>query len=282
MVIKTLLKTVDAGSTVLTFTDEECTDDMIYDVYVDDIAVLPTNVTVVNHTVTVNFKEAQTSAVQVKIVINALEGSLDASDIPYDATDTSLTADNVEDAIDELDNNISANVSDIEQLQLDMVQAQSDIAGKAETFTVNESINLSEGRVLSTEASIIPFDNSLIGIVSDDVQGAIEEAYNHTGTDPTITTYSDNGVVAQKQGKLVILSVSGSYNLLPNTTNVLTNLPADYRPVVTCSFTSHDANVATFNGTRITVNSDGRVYESGFLLSGNNIGLNGNIAYFTN
>ena len=161
MVIKVIEKLVHAGQNSITFTDSECDDTMIYDVFVNDLQLFPTDVTVSEHTVTINFKDATQDNLYIKIVVNALEGSLDASDIPYDATDTSLTSDNVEDAIDELDNNISANVADIEQLQLDVVAVQ------------NQVDNLN--------AAAIPFDNTLSGMLSDDVQGAIEEAYNHGG-----------------------------------------------------------------------------------------------------
>lgn len=176
MVVKVIEKLVPAGQASITFNDSECDDTMIYDVFVNDLQLFPTDVRVSEHTVTINFKESSLDNLYVKIVVNALEGSLDASDIPYDSTDTSLTSDNVEDAIDELDNNISANVADIEQLQLDVVAVQ------------NQVDNLN--------AADIPFDNTLSGMISDDVQGAIEEVFQSVsnGKELIASAITDKGI----------------------------------------------------------------------------------------
>lgn len=71
---KVIEKTLQSGSNILEVTDAALNNDSIFEVYTDDVNVIPVNVSVSGTTASITFDSKPTTATGVKIFINNLDG----------------------------------------------------------------------------------------------------------------------------------------------------------------------------------------------------------------
>lgn len=168
--IKRLTQTLSAGSTSLTFTDSMINNNSVIEVYADSIDVYPTALSQSGTSVTVQFDEQQ-AAHSILLLINNIvslsdptlatlldvdlgtlseddiltydetvdkwvnAGARTAADISYDNTDSGLTAENVQDAIDE----VFQSVSDGKELIADAITDKGVPTSATDTFATMAS-----------------------------------------------------------------------------------------------------------------------------------------------
>ena len=105
-------------------------------------------------------------------------GTITASDVTYDNTTSGLTADDVQEAIDEIEGQIGGLSYDASDISYD------NTTSGLTADDVQEAIDEIEGQIgsLSYDASDISYDNTTSGLTADDVQEAIDEVNGNLDT----------------------------------------------------------------------------------------------------
>lgn len=214
---KVIEKTLQSGSNILEVTDATLNNNSIFEVYTDDVNVIPVNVSVSGTTATITFDSKPTTATGVKIFINNLDGEY----IPPTSGDTVEVTDAVQ--YGSLICKISVN-GEVTEIRSGTISANNvryyDSHGSDMTqFEFNNTIsdridNLDANDILYDENSTLYSamgDIDSLTTTSKNLVGAINEVKS-SGSDSEIidvsdsfsTTYTIDSKVIEKYGKLVI------------------------------------------------------------------------------
>lgn len=209
---KVIEKTLQSGSNILEVTDASLNNDSIFEVYTDDVNVIPVNVSVSGTTASITFDSKPTTATGVKIFINNLDGEY----LPPTSGDTVEVTDTPQ--YGNLICKISVN-GEVTEVRSGYISANNVNYGGISQFEFNNSVT---NRFNTLDASDILYDeNSTVHSAMGDIDtltttsknlvGAINEVKS-SGSDSEIidvsdsfsTTYTIDSKVIEKYGKLVV------------------------------------------------------------------------------
>lgn len=107
-------------------------------------------------------------------------------------------------------------------------------------------------------AAGLSYDNTSSGLVSNNVQNAIDELDDKIGTLPEYTPTYD-GVFYRKYGRIVEVHIETTEKEIGNTPTNISSLPEGYRPNVAVLCYSCNANSSTTTPVVININTDGSI-----------------------
>lgn len=113
---KVITGTLQANHISMQLTDDTINDDSIFEVYTDTKNIIPSSVSVGEHTVTITFDSKPSTNVGVKVLVNNIVGEylpeVSASDVSYNDSTVDETLDNISDDISNISTTIDERVPD--------------------------------------------------------------------------------------------------------------------------------------------------------------------------